>query len=94
MHMNLKQELKDRLLKFETLHGLYMVPLGLVGLWVLVAHFQYILHVLCALVFMYAVIEGCRLIGYNPIKKAAAIYHKRMQYFHLFEDKPNAPPPQ
>ncbi len=85
--MSLKQELKDRLLKFETLHGLYMVPLGIMGLWVLVFHFQYILHVLCALIFMYALIEGMRLIGYNPLKKAAAIAQKRLKYMHLFEDK-------
>lgn len=82
-------DFKDRFLKFETLHGLYMVPLGVLGLYVTFTHIQYVFQVLGALIFMYSIVEGLRMIGYNPIKKAAAIVAKREKYFHLFE-KPDA----
>lgn len=85
---------KDRFLKFETLHGIYMVPLGIVGLYVTFTHIQYIFQVIGTLIFMYAIIEGCRLIGYNPIKKAADIVEKREKYLNPPVTKqPDANPP-
>lgn len=78
-------DFKDRFLKFETLHGLYMVPIGVMGLYSTFKSQQHIFDFIGALIFGYAIIEGLRMIGYNPIKKAAAIAAKRAKYLHLFE---------
>lgn len=79
------RDFKDRFLKFETLHGLYMVPLGMVGLYVTFKAQQHIFDVIGCLIFGYAIVEGLRLIGYNPIKKAASIVEKRAKYLKIFE---------
>ena len=74
------EELKQRLLKFETLHGLYLVPLSLIGLYVTVFHLEYVLHAIAAIIFMYGLIEGLRKICYNPIKKEAMKVIAREKY--------------
>lgn len=84
--LSLWQSIKDRLLKYDTLHGLYMVPLGIIGVIVTLWHLQYILHVIGALVFMYAIVEGIRKIWANPIKYAAKLSALKQKYTHLFED--------
>lgn len=78
--MSLLTELKQRFVKFETLHGLYLVPLALIGLYVTLFHLEYVLHALAAIIFMYAFIEGLRKIFYNPVKKEALKVIRRNDY--------------
>jgi hypothetical protein len=73
-------ELKQRVLKFETLHGAYLVPLSLLGLYVTVFHLEYVLHALAAIIFCYGLVEGLRKICYNPIKKEALKVINREKY--------------
>lgn len=73
-------DLKQRFMKFETLHGLYLVPLSIIGLWVTIFHLEYVLHALAAIVFCYGLIEGLRKIFYNPVKKEALKVVNREQY--------------
>jgi hypothetical protein len=70
-HRRVKTELGQRLLKFEALHGLYLVPLSLAGMYVALFHLEYVLHALAAVVFTYGLVEGLRKLFYNPVKKAA-----------------------
>lgn len=71
--MSFWTDLKQRLLKWETIHGLYFIPLGIVGIWITLFHLEYVIHALAALVFLYAIVEGVYKIFHNPIKKQAAI---------------------
>ncbi len=73
-------EFKQRLLKFDTLHGVYLVPLSLIGLWVTIFHLEYVLHALAAIIFCYGFVEGLRKICYNPIKKEALKVINREKY--------------
>lgn len=66
----LKQDLKERLLKFETIRGLYLVPAGILGIWVIIYHFQFILHAIGAACFGYMIVDGVRKIGVNRVKQA------------------------
>ena len=76
----LSNEIGQRLLKFETLHGLYLVPLSIIGLYVTVFHLEYVLHALAAVIFCYAFVEGLRKIFYNPVKKEALKVLQRETY--------------
>ena len=76
----MKTELRQRLLKFETLHGAYLAPLSLVGMYVTLFHLEYVLHALAAVVFMYGFVEGLRLLCYNPVKKEALKVVEREKY--------------
>lgn len=73
-------ELKQRFVKFETLHGLYLVPLSIIGLWVTFFHLEYVLHAIAGLIFCYGLIEGLRKIFYNPVKKEALKVLRRESY--------------
>lgn len=78
--MSLFTEMKQRLIKFETLHGLYLVPLSIIGLYVTIFHLEYVLHALAAIIFCYGLIEGLRKICYNPVKKEALKVLRRAKY--------------
>jgi len=66
------QDLKERLLKFGTVRGLILIPLGIAGLIVVLTNFKFILHALAALVFASAIVEGLYQLLHNPIKKQMA----------------------
>lgn len=78
--MSIKNEIKQRILKFDTLHGSYLVPLSIIGIYVTIFHLEYVLHALAAIIFFYCLVEGLRLIFYNPIKKDALKVMKREKY--------------
>lgn len=66
-------DLKERLLKVGTLRGVYLIPLGLIGLWIVLTNFKYILHAIAALIFVAAIVEGIYQLLHNPVKKQAAL---------------------
>ena len=74
------QELKQRLVKFETVKGVVILTTSLVGLYVVLFQLQYILQALGALLFVQAIIEGASLITYNPIRKEAKKVIAREKY--------------
>lgn len=78
--MSFWTDLKQRILKFETLHGLYLVPLSALGIYVTIFHLEYVLHALAAIIFCYGFVEGLRKIFYNPIKKEALKVIHREKY--------------
>ena len=67
------QDLKERFLKFGAIRGLIMIPLGTVGVIVVLTNFKYILHALAALVFVAAIVEGLYQLLHNPVKKQMAL---------------------
>ena len=77
---NVCSELCHRVFKYETLHGLYLVPLSLLGMYVTVFHLEYVLHVIAAIIFCCGLVEGLRMLFYNPIKKEALKVLRREQY--------------
>lgn len=82
-------------MKFETLHGLYLVPLSLIGIYVTIFHLEYVLHAMAAVIFFYGLIEGLRKICYNPIKKEALKVLNREQYIaEKFTGKSNVEVPK
>ncbi len=65
----IKLDLRERFANFETVKGLYLLPSGLVGLWVVFYHLQFILHIFGLVCFGYMVVEGIRKIGVNRIRQ-------------------------
>lgn len=70
MWTNLKTEMKERFLKFETAHGLFLVPAGILVMVVCVFYTQFILHALAFIIGGSATIYGLYAIFHNPIRKA------------------------
>lgn len=66
-------DLKERFLNFNTVRGAFLIPLALIGIWIAITSFQYILHALAAIIFVLAIVEGLYQFFHNPIKKAANI---------------------
>jgi hypothetical protein len=64
------QDAKERFLKFETAHGIFLVPAGIITLLVCVFYTQYILHAMAFIIGGSAIIYGLYAIFHNPIKKA------------------------
>ena len=81
------QELKDRFLKFEAIHGLYWIPTGIIGLYVVLFHIEYVIEVAAVWLFIFLILEGLYKLLHNPIKKQAAINAKAKAY-----TAPPAPP--
>lgn len=78
--MSIFTEMKQRFIKFDTLHGLYLLPLSIIGLYVAIFHLEYVLHALAAIIFSYGLVESIRLIFYNPVKKEALKVVRRDHY--------------
>jgi len=76
--MTILTELKQRVLKFETLHGLYKIPLGGVLIWVAksdipyfgaMLEIQYSIHDIALFIGLKSLVEGLHDLCHNPIKK-------------------------
>lgn len=78
--MSLWTELKDRFLKFETLHGLYWIPTGIIGIYVVLFHIEYVIEVAAIWLFIFLILEGLYKLLHNPVKKQAAITRKAKAY--------------
>lgn len=76
----LKTELKQRVFKIDFLHGFYMVPLSLLGLYVTRYYQEYVLYVIPALFFLYCLVDGSYRLFYNPVKKEAMKVLEREKY--------------
>lgn len=66
-------DFKERFLNFETFKGVYLLPVGLIGLWVTLTHIQYLLYIIGFAYFGYMAIEGARKISVNRIKQQVAV---------------------
>ena len=66
----LKMDLKERFLNYETAKGLYFVLAGLITVYVSVFYQQYVIQVLGVTWGWYSVSEGLRKIFVNRIKQA------------------------
>ncbi len=80
MRRSKPSEFKQRFFKFEALHGLYLVPLSMLGLYVTAFYPEYMIHTLAAIIFLYCFVEGLRKIFYNPVKKEALKVLRRDSY--------------
>lgn len=78
--MSLWTEIKDRFFKFETIHGLYWIPTGIIGLYVVLFHIEYVIEVAAVWLFIFLILEGLYKLLHNPIKKQAAINAKAQAY--------------
>jgi len=79
-------EIKARFFKYDAIHGLYKIPLGLVLIYIAVVNvppqyfhldtigqlvqFRYILHLIAALIGARALFEGLHDLFHNPVKRA------------------------
>lgn len=73
-------DLKQRFLKFDTLHGLYLVPLAMWALYDLI-YFQEQLYIVQSITFVaYVTVEGLRKIFSNPVKREALKVVSRDEY--------------
>lgn len=79
-------DLKERTLKVGTLRGLYLIPLGLIGLWIVVTDFKYILQAIAGLLFVAAIVEGLYQLMHNPVKKQIAL-NKLVEARNLFDEE-------
>lgn len=73
-------ELKERFLKFEALHGLYWIPSGVAGIYTILFHMEFIFHVMGIWLCIFLILEGLYKLLYNPAKKKAAISRKADKY--------------
>lgn len=76
---NFIADLKERFLKFDTLHGLYKIPLGIVLIavsllhipyWQAIFELQYSIHDIALFIGVRALFEGLENLLINPVKKA------------------------
>lgn len=65
----IKRELAERVFKFETVQGLYLLPAGIVGMWITWTHLQYVIQAMGTTYFGYLIICGAWKIYYNPVKQ-------------------------
>lgn len=90
--MSLWTELKDRFLKYETIHGIYWIPTGIIGIYVVIFHIEFAIEVAAIWLFLFLIIEGFYKLFHNPIKKQAAITRKTKDYMPGANHAPPAPP--
>lgn len=76
---SIKQDFIERFANFETVKGVYLLPAGLAGLWVVTYHLQFILQVFGLACFGYMAIEGVRKIGVNRIKQALKAEERKIR---------------
>jgi len=69
MWEKIKQDIIERLLTVETAKGLYLLPAGLYGLYMVQYHQQFTYQLLLNVLFGYMVFEGVRKITVNRIKQ-------------------------
>lgn len=65
--------LKERFLKFDTLHGIYKIPLGILVVYMGLFHIQWILQALAVFVGTKAVMEGLQNLFTNPVAQKLAL---------------------
>ncbi len=85
----IKIDFKERFVNFETVRGLYLAPAGLLGAYIVIFHFQFILQAAGLIGFIYIAVDGIRKIGVNRIKQA--IKEEELKLFHK-QNKVNANP--
>lgn len=70
MWQKIKQDLKERLLNFETAKGIYLVPAGLVIVYTAIFHIAFVIQVTFGLLGWYMFSEGVRKIWVNRVKQS------------------------
>lgn len=75
--------MKERFLNFETAKGIYLIPAGIIIIYVTLFHLQFIIQVAGVLFGWYFVSEGLRKVFVNRIKQSIATDK-------LIEDRINA----
>ncbi len=87
--MNILNDIKERVMKFETIHGLYKIPLGLLMIyvawsnlpsWRSMLQINFSIHDMILFMGMKALTEGLYNFFHNPIKKQAKIDSKAAKY--------------
>jgi hypothetical protein len=71
MFEKLKQDFIERFLNFETARGIYLVPAGIVIMYLAIFHVNIVIGVTFFLGGLYAVSDGVRKIFVNRIKQKA-----------------------
>lgn len=67
-----KQDFKERFLNFETAKGIYLLPAGVVVVYVSIYHIEFVIQTACTLAGLYFIYEGFRKITVNRIKEGRA----------------------
>lgn len=82
-------DIKERMLKFDTIHGIYKIPLGLlliyvawsnIPYWSAMLEINYSIHDIALFLGLRALCEGLYNFFHNPIKKQAKIDSKAKKY--------------
>jgi hypothetical protein len=66
------QDVKQRFLNFETVRGIYLLPVGVIGIYITITHLQFVIQVAAIGLFGYLVIDGLRKIFVNRIQQEVA----------------------
>ena len=76
-------------MKFDSIHGLYKIPLGVVLIWVAAVNIPYLaamleiqfsIHDICLIVGVKSLVEGLHDLFHNPVKKEALKVLAREEY--------------
>lgn len=87
----IKMDIKERFLNFETAKGMYLVPAGLVTMFVSVYYQQYVIQSLGFLFGLYILSEGLRKIFVNRFKQERKQEEIRQQRTILTGEVTNIP---
>lgn len=87
--MSFFTDLKQRFLKFDVIHGLYKIPLGIILIWcagsnlpylAAMLQIQYSIHDIAIFIGLKSLIEGLHDLFHNPVKKNAKMVMARNKY--------------
>lgn len=73
MWERIKMDIKERFFNYETVKGIYMLPVGLLGLYITWNYVQFILYAIGFAYFGYMTLEGSRKISVNRIKQQVVV---------------------
>lgn len=73
MWEHIKMDIKERFFNFETVKGAYLLPVGLLGLYITWNYVQFILYAIGFAYFGYMVLEGSRKISVNRIRQQVSV---------------------
>lgn len=66
----LVQDIKERFLNFETVRGIYLLPAGVIGLYITWSNLQFVIQIAATAGFGYLILDGLRKVFVNRVQQA------------------------
>lgn len=68
-----KRDFRERFLNFETAKGIYLMPAGLVVIYVTIFHLRFLIQTVGCLFGLYVFVEGARKTFVNRVKQQVKV---------------------